>query len=252
MSWWEAILLGVVQGICEFLPISSSGHLILVERWLGFGSDMMFFNVTLHFATLLAVGIALREQVMAVIRHPTGRIAQLVMISFIPTAVLALLFQFAMPGLVEGKYLPVGFAGTACVLTVTALFSGKKFLKPAMAMSNTNAIIAGLAQGIAVLPGLSRSGSTIAALVLQGVERKEAVRFSFLMSIPVILASMAFELISFRPESIAWGPYLAAFVTALVFGYLAVRFMIQLFSEKATCFFIVYMIVVTVVSLIPG
>ena len=251
MEWWEAILLGLVQGVCEFLPVSSSGHLILIERWLGLHSDMMFFNVAVHFATLLSVTIALREQVWAVVRHPTGPVARLIVISFLPTAALALLFQFLLPDLVEGACLAVGFAGTACVLAATALFSGRG-IKPAAAMSARDALIAGAAQGIAVLPGLSRSGTTIAALTLRGVERKEAVRFSFLMSIPVILASMAFELLSFRPEQIEWLPYLLAFVTALASGYLAVRFMIRLFSEKATWPFAVYMAGMAVLTLLTA
>lgn len=249
MEIWEAILLGLIQGLCEFLPISSSGHLVLFQRVLGVEGDMLLFNVLLHFATLLAVCIVLYSDVIDVVKKPLGRKGKNLLVSFIPTAILAFTLQKVFPNLIEGKYVAAGFMLSAIVLAATAILTGnKKGGIPLEQISYKSAFITGIVQGIAVVPGLSRSASTISALSLQKTERESAVKFSFLMSIPVIAASAAYELLTGDLAGIPFLPLIAGFAAAFCSGYLSVKFMLKIFTKKSPLPFIIYLMLLSVLS----
>jgi undecaprenyl-diphosphatase len=191
MSWWQAIILGIVQGASEFLPVSSSGHLLLLEK-SGVGNENLFFNIMLHVGTLAAVLVAMRKTWRPLLRHPKNKTNLFVLIACIPTVLIALVFKHVFPELIEGQFLALGF-----MLSAVLIFCAEKLI---LTKNNVNTIktsaLTGVIQGIAVLPGISRSGATISAMRLLGIEKEEATSFSFLLSIPIILGSAVYESIS--------------------------------------------------------
>lgn len=251
MNIWEALILGIVQGLSEFLPISSSGHLLLLEK-LGIGSESLFFNIMLHLGTLFAVLIALRKKWTPLIRHPFQKTNGYLLIACVPTVALALVFKFLLPSLIDGKFLGCGF-----VLTALLLFVGQNFQIAKSKVYNVkNSILTGVMQGIAVLPGVSRSGATISAMTFLGVEKQDAATFSFLLSIPIILGSTLLETvelaISKTPLQIAPVPLIVGVISAFLSGLISIKFFIKLLEKHSLTPFIVYTLLLgTVVSLLP-
>lgn len=247
MSYLEAIVLGLVQGIAEFLPISSSGHLKLLEKLLGLPNvetDYIFFDVMLHFGTLLAVCFVYREVIVRVLREfftavhlrkardgeqadrPARRMIALLIVSLLPLF-LILPFRSSMEAL-GSSYLALGLM---LILTGLVLYfsdhlpRGKKTEKE---MTIWDALFVGLAQSVAVMPGLSRSGMTISAGSACGLDRSYAVQFSFLMSIPTILAAVMLELgdaLRIGIDTAMLPKYLAGVAVAAVSGVAAMRFL---------------------------
>ena len=173
------IILGIVQGLAEFLPVSSSGHLLLLEK-LGVGTPDLFFNVALHAGTLVAVIIAMRKRIVELVKKPFQKTTACLLVACVPTVVIALLFKHFFPSLLNGEFLGFGF-----VLTATFLFVGENIkIAQNRVLSFKTSILTGVLQGIAVLPGVSRSGATISCLTFLGVEKRDAADFSFLLSIP--------------------------------------------------------------------
>ena len=250
MEIWEAIVLGLIQGLCEFLPVSSSGHLVIAERLLGIHGDALVLNVLLHLATLLAVVFALFSDVKELFRKPLGKQGRLLLISFLPTAALALGMKALFPELIDGKYTAFGFMLSAAVLLLTMLLArSPRAKKGAEDTSYKDAAVAGIAQGIAVIPGLSRSASTIFALTARGAARAEAVRFSFLMSIPVIAASAAYGLLSGGASSLPLLPLAFGFAAAFLSGLVSVKFMLKVFSKSSPLPFVIYLAAMSVAAL---
>ncbi len=191
MTVLQSIFLGLLQGFTEFLPVSSSGHLLLAEKLFDIQAGL-FFDVMLHLGTLLAVVISMRKCLWQTIRHPIAdkRFVYLVVAS-VPTFVIALLVKLFVPEAFLANLLPIGFA-----LTIVLIIVSDRLSRPRLRLEQTGwlpVIITGVTQGIAVFPGLSRSGSTISTMKLFGVNASDAAEFSFLLSIPVILASAAVE-----------------------------------------------------------
>lgn len=204
MNVWQSIFFGLIQGFTEFLPVSSSGHLLLVSALTGVECPL-FMSVMLHVGTLFAVIIAYRKPLLQILRHPISdkRLLYLVIAS-IPTFIIAAAVKFFLPEGIDKYILPVGFALTAALLLLSSLnknkFSvGEKGVLPLL--------ITGVAQGMACFAGLSRSGATICTMSLFDIKREESGEFSFLLSIPVILAGAAVELIEAFATSaeINWG-----------------------------------------------
>ena len=158
MSVWEAVVLGLVQGAGEFLPVSSSGHLLLLEK-LGVGEEDLFFNICLHLGTLLSVIIMMRRPLLSLFRKEHRRTLLFLILACLPTVALALLFKYLAPALIDGAYLPLGFAATSFLLILSEKFSPAEN-RP---LSVKTSVLTGFLQGIAVLPGISRSGATVAA-----------------------------------------------------------------------------------------
>ena len=251
MKIWEALVLGLIQGASEFLPISSSGHLLLLEK-LGVGCESLFFNIMLHVGTLLSVLIAMRKTWTPLLRHPINKTNGCVLLACIPTVALAFVFKLLAPSLIGGKLLGCGFVLTACLLYVGENF---KLRKTALIDTKTS-ILTGVLQGIAVLPGVSRSGSTISILTFQGVEKSEATRFSFLLSIPIIIGSALYEsidLISGKAViDISAGAIIVGMIAAFLSGLLSIKFFLKLIEKHSMTIFIVYTLLLgIVVSILP-
>jgi len=250
MTILESIFLGLIQGFTEFLPISSSGHLMLTQKLFGIEAGL-FFDVMLHVGTLLAVVIVLRKSLWQTIRHPVRdkRFFYLVIAS-IPTFVLALLVKLFVPESVMMMILPIGFALTAILIVLS-----EKLAKPRLRLDETSfvpSLVTGIAQGLAVFPGLSRSGTTISTMKFFGVNASDAAEFSFLLSIPVILASAVVELWEALHATIAtqWYVIVVGVVAAFVSGLVSVRTVMRAVKNKSWIWFAVYLIVPFVLSLI--
>lgn len=297
MEIWEALVLGIIQGLSEFLPISSSGHLLLIEK-LGIGQENLFFNIMLHVGTLLAVLIALRKTWIPLIIQPFGdlkkrltkrktvstkqnkpsgqtisgskaanetyeyqkvfgglaasKIDGYLVLACVPTVAFAFAFKLLFPDLLEGKLLGCGF-----VLTAVLLYAGENFnsTKSALLAPKTS-ILTGVLQGIAVLPGVSRSGATISALTLQGVEKKAATTFSFLLSIPIILGSALYESLDLftgkATLSIAPAAVVAGMIAAFLSGLVAIKFFLKLIEKHSMTGFVIYTLLLGIaVSVYP-
>ena len=262
MSFFDAILLGIIQGLAEFLPISSSGHLSVFQNFFGMtqdAADNLFFDVLLHLGTLAAVFVAYWGEIKAIIlegltmvglrKLPRGQKPDRLsrrMILFIIAATLPLLVVLPVKDVVDGLYSNTIFIGCAFLVTGTLLFlsdrmtRGNKDLKSATIV---DVLLVGCAQAVAVVPGLSRSGSTIAAGLSRGFSREFAVKFSFLLSIPAVLGANLLSLIDAAQAGIDWSlmpMYAAGIITAAVSGYLAIRllkFITQRGSFSAFCYY---------------
>lgn len=184
MNVFQALILGLVQGLTEFLPVSSSGHLVLFQRILNtdLGGADVFFDLLLHIGTLLAVCIVMRHDIFQLIKSP--RRLFYLFVASLPAAAAGILLGDIVDSAFGGGYLFAGFAITAALLTAAMIYSAKK--SPSLPLNLKSAAVMGLAQAVAILPGISRSGATVAAGIFCGTSREEAARFSFLMSIPVI------------------------------------------------------------------
>ncbi len=251
MTWWQALILGIVQGASEFLPISSSGHLLLLEK-LGVGQESLFFNIMVHVGTLLAVLIAMRRSWMPLLRRPIQKTTGYILLACVPTVALALIFKYLAPGLISGQLLGFGFVLTACLLTASEMFKKSE----TALLNGKKSILTGVLQGIAVLPGVSRSGATISALRLQGVDKTEAANFSFLLSIPIIIGSAILEGIDLARGSvsldIATLPLIIGTVSAFISGLVSINFFIKLIKKHSMIGFAVYTLLLgVVVTLLP-
>lgn len=251
MTWWQALILGIVQGASEFLPISSSGHLLLLEK-LGVGQESLFFNIMVHVGTLLAVLIAMRRSWMPLLRRPIQKTTGYILLACVPTVALALIFKYLAPGLISGQLLGFGFVLTACLLTASEMFKKSE----TALLNGKKSILTGVLQGIAVLPGVSRSGTTISALRLQGVDKTEAANFSFLLSIPIIIGSAILEGIDLARGSaaldIATLPLIIGTVSAFISGLVSINFFIKLIKKHSMIGFAVYTLLLgVVVTLLP-
>lgn len=233
----KGFALGVVQGLTEFLPVSSSGHLLLIEK-LGVAPPSVATNLFLHVATLLVVLICMRKSVFELIRHPFGKKAVWIYIVCIPTALIGVIFKLFFEDLLLGKYLSLCFLITALLL----LTANKTRFNP---KRNVGAFLTGVVQGLAVLPGISRSGSTISVLTCMNYTKEEATELSFLMSVPVIVGGTLFEIKDLNFAETDWIMLITAFITAFIFGFFALKVMLKNFNTAKTPF-AVYLLIISV------
>ncbi|MCS7197129.1 MAG: undecaprenyl-diphosphatase UppP [Candidatus Bipolaricaulota bacterium] len=243
------ILLGILQGLTEFLPISSSGHLALAEQLLGVRTPGIVFEIFVHFGTLLSVVWVFRERILRIVLAPVGggtelRLLGILIVGSIPTGVLGLaLDSVAEAAFVRSWAVGLGLLITAGVLTLVERRDSIQ-AKSLDQLSWRDALWIGLAQGIAVLPGISRSGSTIAMGLLCGLRRQDAAEFSFLLFIPAILGATLLKLAEALSEptvhSALWGGYLAGTAVALLSGVIAIRFLMKYLRERSLTPFAIY------------
>ncbi len=239
MSFWYSPLLGLLQGLTEFLPVSSSGHLALVQMLIrGFEQPGVVFDAMLHVGTALAVVWYERHQIVRWIGHPEGlRLLGLLAVGTLATGVLA----FPLRGLAESAFERAALVGvflimTGCVVAGTRALAGGSSDQATTTWKQ--ALVVGLIQGVAVFPGISRSGVTIAASLAAGLDRAWAARFSFLMSVPTILAVTVLEVIGERDQITGAGPgfLIACVVGALVAGvagYVALGIVVRTLSSHS-------------------
>lgn len=251
MTVLQSIFLGLLQGFTEFLPVSSSGHLLLAEKLFDVQAGL-FYDVMLHLGTLVAVVIALRKNLWDTLRHPKSNPKLLyLVIASIPTFALALLVKLFVPEKWMQNLLPIGFALTIVLITLSQFLS-----KPRLRLDESGwlpVVITGVTQGVAVFPGLSRSGSTISVMKLFGINASDAAEFSFLLSIPVILASAAVEIYEVATTALvvpAWYCVAIGVVAAFLAGLVSIYMVMRAVKTKSWIAFAVYLIIPLVVSLI--
>ena len=246
----ESIVLGIVQGLTEFLPVSSSGHLVLLQNIFGISEPQLFFDTMLHLGTLVAVVAVMWTDIFDLFRKPFSKLGYLIIAS-IPAVVFVLLFKDFFEGTFSGIYLGYGFLFTAFILTLSETLAKRSRKK--RPLSAGSAVVMGVMQGIAIFPGISRAGSTIAGGLLSGLDRKKAASFSFLMSIPVILGSVilqGYDILKDSSISIDWAPTIIGTVCAAISGYFAVKFMLALIQRKRLYGFAIYVVVLGIYVLL--
>lgn len=255
----EAIILGIIQGLTEFLPVSSSGHLELGKEFFG-GMDNLQesiqMSVVLHFATALSTLLVFRKDIAeifnGIIRREREalRFLYYIILSMIPATIVALLFEDQLEAFFGSNIL---YVGIFLIITACFLLFSDRAISRGKDVNTPESIIIGAAQAIALLPGISRSGSTIAVSLLLGVDREKAARFSFLMVIPLIFGKMAKDIISGEFHFSAEGngiPLVAGFIAAFVTGVISCTWMIKLVKRSKLSYFAIYCFIVGAVAVI--
>lgn len=253
MTVIQAFILGLVQGLTEFLPISSSGHLVLFQQLFHLQQGVVSFDIAVHFATLIAVIVVLWRDVLDIIKKPLGKLALLIVAATIPTLVIAAASQNLVESLLKsGKSLGIEFILTGLILWYAEGVKTKN--KQLKETTYKDAVIIGIAQGIAILPAISRSGLTIAGSLSRGLKREFALRLSFLISIPAILAATLKDGYDAVKAGTGLGidvlPLVVGMAVAAVTGYLAVRFMLKVFSKASMKIFSIYVFILGALVLI--
>lgn len=258
MTLLEALILGIVQGLTEFLPVSSSGHLELVKAL--FNSDIdpdksLMFTVVVHFATALSTVVVFRKDVAEILRglvafknNEEFNFSLKIVLSMIPAAFVGVFFNDAIEAMFDQQVLLVG-----AMLTITALLLllADRAKRTEKNVSYSNALIIGIAQAIAILPGISRSGATISTSVLLGIDRTRAARFSFLMVVPLIFGKIAKDLLSGKEALALSGSgliYIVGFAAAFVTGLFACKLMISLVKRAQLKYFAYYCFAVGLIA----
>ncbi len=262
MSYFEAVILGLIQGLAEFLPISSSGHLALMQQWFGIEEDkVLLFAVLLHVGTLVSVFIVYWKDVWELIKElgltirdiftgrglriqerPTRKLGVMIIVATIPTGIIGILFNDFFDSLYN-SVIPIGIG---LIITGFLLILAERMgsaSRGIQQMNYRNALFIGTVQGIAICPGISRSGSTLFGSLMCNLDRKFAVKFVFLISIPSILGSAVMEApaaIQSGLEPGQLGPILVGMAVAAISGLIAIKTMIKIVSDKKLSYFSYY------------
>lgn len=254
MQIWQAIVLGTVQGLTEFLPVSSSGHLVLLQEVMNvdLGGNMLFFDIMLHLGTLIAVFFVFWRDILGLFRKPFKTLLYLI-VATIPAGLVGLfLNDYIENTFYGGAYLAIGFALTALILLLCE-YVAKRRKKAARPLGWRTAVPMGLMQAVAVIPGISRSGSTIAAGVFAGGKTEDIAKFSFLMSIPVILGSVLVSMIDVvkeRDTLTALGgtgvvSVLVGMLFAAIAGLFAIKVMLKIIGKANYKWFSLYLVLLS-------
>ena len=259
MDTIDAIILGIIQGLTEFLPVSSSGHLELGKAILGDTSipeESLLFTIILHFATALSTIVVFRKDVIDILRgvfqfkwNEETQFSLKIMLSMIPAAFVGFFFEKQLEALFGENIQLVGFM---LIITALLLYLADKASNTSKKVTYKNAFIIGISQAIAILPGISRSGATISTSVLLGIDKTKAARFSFLMVVPLIFGSIAKNLIDgeLNFESNQLSPMIIGFVAAFLSGLLACTWMIKLVKNSKLVYFSIYCLIVGVIAIL--
>lgn len=262
MDWLEALILGLIQGLTEYLPVSSSGHLAIGAKLFGLsGEENLAFTVAVHVATVLSTLVILWKEIVWLFKgffkfkwNDEMKYVVNILISMIPVAIVGFLFKDTVEEIFGSGLLIVGI----CLLVTAALLAFAYFAKPRQKekISMLDAFIIGIAQAVAVLPGLSRSGSTIATGLLLGNKKEKLAQFSFLMVIPPILGEALLDVLKMvkgsadaAMNSIGFLPLAIGFITAFVVGCLACKWMINIVKKGKLIWFAIYCAIVGLVSI---
>nr|MBI1231032.1 undecaprenyl-diphosphate phosphatase [Cytophagales bacterium] len=267
MNWWEGIILGLIQGLTEFLPVSSSGHLVIGERLLGVSDEFggTTFEVFVHFGTVMSISLVyfdilkrmVVEGVVGLVRPMRWkeswnqlegfRLCGMILITMIPTGLVYLLAK----DFIEMQFQSALFASGMLIVTSVLLLLTLMMGKVQSSLRPWKAFVIGVAQSFAMLPGISRSGSTIATALCLGVSREEATRFSFLMSVPVICGATLLDVIDLVQSrvTIDWIPLVLGMMTAFVSGIFAIRFVRIIVQKGRLYWFAMYCLIVGLIGL---
>lgn len=252
----KAIILGIIQGLTEFLPVSSSGHIELAEAILGYQEEnSMTMTVVLHAATALSTIIVFRKDIAEILRglfqfknNEETIFSLKIILSMIPAAVVGMALEDELEQLFDGQILLVG---AMLLVTGVLLFIADRAKKTHQNVTWLQALIIGVAQAVAILPGISRSGATISTSVLLGIDRTRAARFSFLMVVPLILGKMAKDILDGEmfAESVSIMPLVAGFIAAFITGWVACQWMIKLVQKSSLKGFAYYCFAVGAIAI---
>lgn len=244
----EAILLGIIQGLTEFLPVSSSGHIELGKYLFGVElKDDLLFSLLLHLATVFSTVIIFREDILQIIKdllkfewNTSARFVCYILISMLPVFIVGIFLKDAVELFYNGN---IVFVGAMLIITGLLLLASEKIQAKTKNLNFANSFIIGVAQAIAVLPGISRSGATIATGLLSGVDRSAIARFSFLMVIPPIVGATLLDVGDLANNQYNSGDILnmlAGFIAAFLTGLFACRLMIRLVKNSKLIYFAIY------------
>jgi len=272
MTVIEAFILGLIQGASEFLPISSSGHLSIAGRLMGFdpeGDNLLSFNILLHVATLVAVFIVYRNDILEMIKAFFGMVKDIftgkglrlkeflyrrLIVMLIVATIPATIAAFVLGDIIENPALwqiGIFLMITAILLFLSEKLSGGK--TDLEKMSSKKALGVGCFQALGTLPGISRSGSTIVGGLFCGLDKKTAVRFSFLMSVPAILGALVLDLkdmFTMTSQTLSPLPVAVGMVTSAVSGYFAIKFLLRLVEKSKLSYFSIYCVVAGIFAII--
>lgn len=260
MTVFEAIILGLIQGLTEFLPVSSSGHLEIGHVLFGVHTDSnLSFDIVVHGATVLSTLVVFRKEIFELFaglfkfswNEPTQYVAKLVL-SAVPVAVVGFLFEEQIEALFSGNLV---FIGSMLLVTATLLSIAYFVKKRERKIGFIDALVIGFAQVLAIVPGISRSGSTIATGLIIGNNKNNLAKFSFLMVIIPILGANFIKLISgdlSQQQGIEMLPLFTGFIAAFVSGLLACRLMVNIVRKGKLIYFAVYCVVIGVIAIFAG
>ena len=262
MSWIEALILGLLQGLTEFLPVSSSGHLELGGALFGLEDphDFFTFNIIVHGATFMSVVVVFRNDIWSLITNffrfewnAEMKFLLLLLASAVPTAIVGLLFEEQIESIFEGR---VVFVGAMLLVTATLLFLTRFAPKDNKDVTLKSALIIGVAQTLAILPGISRSGATISTALYFGIERSKAIRFSFLMVLIPIFGANFLKILRMSEAagstSMDAAPMIVGAITAFVAGVIACKWMLQIVRRGKIEYFSIYCVLAGLTAIITG
>jgi len=275
ISLIESVILGIVQGATEFLPISSSGHLVILQQFLDMGDDQMLFDVMLHVGTLVAILVVFRKDIgelsrifagLVTGRRQQNRDGERMLIAIALGCIPTFFIGMSLSNVIEQMFTSIIAAGTGLIVTGIILMSTvwkKNAQDGTCAQSHgsvhfTHALLIGTVQGLALFPGISRSGTTIAAALLLGVERELAAKFSFLLAIPAILGALVFQLKDYLPgtgpvpEIPGMAVMLSGTLAATITGMIALKFLLGIVRKGRISLFAYYCWAVGLLIIVTG
>ena len=261
MSWIHALILGFIQGLTEFIPVSSSGHLELGAHFLNIQeTDSLTFSLTVHAATVLSTIVVFRKDILKIIvgsirfqQNVESRYVSLLLFSAVPIAIMGFFFKEDIESLFTGNLILVGSS-----LLVTALllaFAHYKKGEQKGTIGFKDSLIIGISQALAVVPGISRSGATIATGILLGNRREDVARFSFLMVLIPIIGAFLLGLLhgNFTDDTkIGFLPLIVGFLTAFITGMFACKLMIRLVTQGNLIYFALYCLIIALIAIFAG
>ncbi|MEA3429706.1 MAG: undecaprenyl-diphosphatase UppP [Nanoarchaeota archaeon] len=241
----QAIILGAVQGVTEWLPVSSSGHLVIFQQFMGLSVPLLF-NIFLHLGTLLVIVLVFFKDIIGILKalfkldfkSEYGKLLLYIIIGTIPTGLIGYYFH----DMFESFFLSLRVVSIALLVTGVVLFISERWEKR-KAMNWFDSVLIGIVQGLAIVPGISRSGSTISVGLLRGVEKKKVARFSFLLSIPAIIgaAILEFDITALSNDLV---PIIVGTLVSVVVGYVSLKWLLNLIMQKKFHYFAYYCFVV--------
>ena len=259
MEYIIALVLGIIQGLTEFLPVSSSGHLELAKYLLAddsIGEESLLMTIVLHFGTAIATLIYFKEDIVDILKNLTSKgdkssmpFTLKIILSMVPAALIGILFNDQIESFFSQN---IRLVCSMLIVTAVLLFMADRAKTTDHGVNWWQALLIGIAQAIAILPGISRSGATIATSTLLGIDRSKAARFSFLMVVPLIFAKMGKDILDgdLTEENINLGALTIGFLAALVTGYFACKWMIALVKQAKLSYFGIYCLIVGIAGLI--
>lgn len=270
MTLFQSIILGIFQGISEFLPISSSGHLVILQHFFGIKEGNLFFTEMLHFGTLISIVIVYFNDIINIIveffkmlgdgiknkkfkiTNDYQKLALLIIIGSIPTAIIGLLFEDFFEKLYSSSLLPIGIAFLVTGFLLWIANKKPNETKKVKEMTILDSLIVGTFQGIAIIPGISRSGSTIVAGLFRGFDRSLATEFSFLLALPATFGAGLLgimDVIKTGSKTTVDAPLIIGILLSTIVGILAIKFLIKVLKKNKLHYFSYYLWIIGCITI---